>query len=72
MQTKNNTDKKGFIKAYHRLPYDMLEKVKSEIIDEMGWADTTWPSKLSGVRNLKKPERTILKMIFNKYGIKFN
>ena len=71
--TKNNTMNgvNDFNKAFHCLPSNALDTVKVEIIDQMGWAPSTFDSKIKGRRNLKKPEKTILKMIFEGYGIEF-
>ncbi|HUX56263.1 MAG TPA: hypothetical protein VMV77_04770 [Bacteroidales bacterium] len=71
--TKNNTMNgvNAFYYAFHCLPSNMLGAVRAEIIDQMGWAPTTFTSKINGNRNLKKPEKTILKMIFEGYGIEF-
>jgi hypothetical protein len=71
--TKNNTMNKvnDFKKSFYCLPANALDMVKVEIIDQMGWKESTFRSKISGRRNLKKPEKTILKMIFEGYGIEF-
>ena len=71
--TKNNTMNgvNTFYDAFHCLPSNILIDVRMEIIDQMGWAPSTFDSKIKGRRNLKKPEKTILKMIFEGYGIEF-
>lgn len=73
MTTQSNTVKRGFEfkEAFHRLPSNMLKAVRLEIIDQLGWKQSTFRSKINGTRNLKKPERTILTGIFGSFGIEF-
>jgi hypothetical protein len=73
MKTQNNTaqEVKELKEALYKLPHNMIKSVKIEIIEQMGWCDATFIAKFYGARKLKKPERTILKMIFESYGIEF-
>ena len=70
---QNNTLKEvtGFSDAFYCLPHNMLSSVKKTICDEMGWAESTFNSKRNGTRELKNPERIVLRSIFEGYGIEF-
>ena len=71
MQNNTQTMVKGFSDAFYCLPHNQLKAVKKAICSEMGWAEPTFNSKRNGSRELKNPERIVLRSIFEGYGIEF-
>ena len=71
MQKVNSKKNKkiGFKEAFNELPAGKVKEVKESICLEMGWANSTFYSKIKGARKLKPPERVILQSIFEGYGI---
>lgn len=66
-------NEKGFTKVYYKLPCDTITSVKERIKKACGWkSDSTFYSKLRGMRPVHDHEKEIMVALFREYGIDFN
>lgn len=56
--------------AYDNLPFSIRKKVKDELLEATDWSAALFYWRMNGKRLLKKPEITVIRNVFERYGVK--